>query len=287
VDEPVAPRIGGRTRLAGVIGWPVSGSLSPVIHNAAFAALGLDWAYVPLPVPPGRVAEAIAGLRALGFAGANVTMPYKTEATQAVERLSEDAALLEAVNTVVVGGDEIEGANTDAPGFDRVLRSDAGFDPSGRRALVFGAGGAARACVLALGRAGLAELVVAIREPERSTSLARLARELPVELRVIPLADAARESVDLVVNATPLGRTGETLPHPELHDGVLVVDLLYRPAVTPLLQAARDAGAAAYGGLGLLLHQAALSFELWTGLEPPMPVMSAAAVAELTDVPGD
>jgi shikimate dehydrogenase len=287
VDEPVAPRIGGRTRLAGVIGWPVSGSLSPVIHNAAFAALGLDWAYVPLPVPPGRVAEAIAGLRALGFAGANVTMPYKTEAAQAVERLSEDAALLEAVNTVVVGGDEIEGANTDAPGFDRVLRSDAGFDPSGRRALVFGAGGAARACVLALGRAGLAELVVAIREPERSTSLARLARELPVELRVIPLADAASESVDLVVNATPLGRTGETLPHPELHDGVLVVDLLYRPAVTPLLQAARDAGAAAYGGLGLLLHQAALSFELWTGLEPPMPVMSAAAVAELTDVPGD
>ncbi|HEX2424530.1 MAG TPA: shikimate dehydrogenase [Actinomycetota bacterium] len=287
MDEPVAPRIGGRTRLAGVIGWPVSGSLSPVIHNAAFAALGLDWAYVPLPVPPGRVAEAIAGLRALGFAGANVTMPYKTEATQAVERLSEDAALLEAVNTVVVGGDEIEGANTDAPGFDRVLRSDAGFDPSGRRALVFGAGGAARACVLALGRAGLAELVVAIREPERSTSLARLARELPVELRVIPLADAASESVDLVVNATPLGRTGETLPHPELHDGVLVVDLLYRPAVTPLLQAARDAGAAAYGGLGLLLHQAALSFELWTGLEPPMPVMSAAAVAELTDVPGD
>jgi shikimate dehydrogenase len=287
VDEPVAPRIGGRTRLAGVIGWPVSGSLSPVIHNAAFAALGLDWAYVPLPVPPGRVAEAIAGLRALGFAGANVTMPYKTEAAQAVERLSEDAALLEAVNTVVVGGDEIEGANTDAPGFDRVLRSDAGFDPSGRRALVFGAGGAARACVLALGRAGLAELVVAIREPERSTSLARLARELPVELRVISLADAARESVDLVVNATPLGRTGETLPHPELHDGVLVVDLLYRPAVTPLLQAARDAGAAAYGGLGLLLHQAALSFELWTGLEPPMPVMSAAAVAELTDVPGD
>lgn len=287
MDEPVVPRIGGRTRLAGVIGWPVSGSLSPVIHNAAFAALGLDWAYLPLPVPPGRVAEAVAGLRALGFAGANVTMPYKTEVAQTVERLSEDAGLLDAVNTVVIAGDEIEGANTDAPGFDRVLRLDAGFDPSGRRALVFGAGGAARACALALGRAGLAELVVAIREPERGISLARLARELPIELRVIPLADAAGESVDLVVNATPLGRTGETLPHPELHDGVLVVDLLYRPTVTPLLQAARDAGAAAYGGLGLLLHQAALSFELWTGVEPPMPVMSAAALAELTDVPGD
>jgi shikimate dehydrogenase len=287
VDDPVAARIGGRTRLAGVIGWPVSGSLSPVIHNAAFAALGLDWAYLPLAVPPGRVAEAVAGLGALGFAGANVTMPYKTEVAHAVERLSEDARLLDAVNTVVVAADGIEGANTDAPGFERFLRSDAGFDPSGRRALVFGAGGAARACALALGRAGLAELVVAIREPERGISLARLGRELSVELRVIPLADAERERVDLVVNATPLGRTGERLPHPPLHDGVLVVDLLYRPAATPLLLTARDAGAAAYGGLGLLLHQAALSFELWTGQEPPMPVMSAAALAELTDTPGD
>jgi shikimate dehydrogenase len=286
-DEPAPPRIGGRTRLAGVIGWPVGGSLSPVIHNAAFAALGLDWAYVPLAVPPGRVAEAVAGLRALGFTGANVTMPHKTEAARAVEELTDDARLLDAVNTITVGPDAVEGANTDAPGFERFLRVDAGFDPAGRRALVFGAGGAARACALALGRAGLAELVVAIREPERGIALTRLARELPVDVRVVPIAEAASEHADLVVNATPLGRAGETLPHPPFGPGVLAVDLLYRPGVTPMMAAARAAGAGAFGGLGLLLHQAALSFERWTGRDAPMPVMSAAALAELTDSPND
>jgi shikimate dehydrogenase len=269
-----------------VIGWPVDGSLSPVIHNAAFEALGLDWAYMPLAVPPGRVREAVAGLRALGFAGANVTMPHKTEVARAVDVLTEDARLLDAANTITIGADVIEGANTDAPGFERFLRLDAGFDPGGRRALVFGAGGAARACALALGRAGLAELVVAVREPARGVALTRLFRELPTDVRVVPIAAATSERADLVVNATPLGGAGESLPHPPLGQGVLVVDLLYRPALTPLLASAREAGAVAFGGLGLLLHQAALSFELWTGQEPPMPVMSAAALAELTDSPG-
>jgi shikimate dehydrogenase len=281
--DPGRPRIGGRTRLAGVIGWPVSGSLSPLIHNAAFEALGLDWAYLPLPVAPGMVAQAVAGLRAMGFAGANVTMPHKTEVARAVDDLSDDARLLDAVNTIAVGTDSIQGANTDAPGFDRFLRLDAGFDPAGRRALVFGAGGAARACALALGRAGLGELVVAIRAPERAETLARLARELPLPVRVVPIAEAPSERPELVVNATPLGSAGESIPHPPLGPEVLVVDLLTRPAVTPLLARAREAGAPAYGGLGLLLHQAALSFEMWTGQEPPMPVMSAAAMAELTD----
>jgi shikimate dehydrogenase len=285
VDKAAPPRIGGRTRLAGVIGWPVDGSLSPVIHNAAFEALGLDWAYVPLAVPPGRVPEAVTGLRALGFAGANVTMPHKTEVAHAVDRLTDDARLLDAANTISVGADRIEGTNTDAPGFERFLRLDAGFDPDGRRAVVFGAGGAARACVLALGRAGLRELVVAIREPERGTALTQLADELPMDVRVVPIDEASSEDADLVVNATPLGAAGESLPHPPLGPGILVVDLLYRPAVTPLLAAARAAGAGSFGGLGLLLHQAALSFALWTGQEPPMPVMSAAALAELTDTP--
>jgi shikimate dehydrogenase len=285
MDEPARPRIRGHTHLAGVIGWPVDGSLSPVIHNAAFEALGLDWAYVPLAVPPGRVPEAIAGLRALGFAGANVTMPHKTEVARVVDGLTEDARLLDAVNTITVGADVIEGANTDAPGFERFLRLDAGFDPRGRSALLFGAGGAARACALALGRAGLAELVVAVREPERGVALTRLFRELPTGLRVVPIADAASDRADLVVNATPLGGAGESVPHPPLGPDIVVVDLLYRPALTPLLVSAREAGAAAFGGLGLLLHQAAMSFELWTGQEPPMPVMSAAALAELTDAP--
>ena len=140
----------GATRTAGIIGWPVEHSLSPAIHNAAFAALELDWIYVPLPVPPGEAPAAVRGLRALGFAGANVTMPHKTEAADVTDTLTDDARRLRAVNTIVVDDDGIGGHNTDAPGFDRFLRRDAGFDPVGRTALIYGAGGAARATALAL-----------------------------------------------------------------------------------------------------------------------------------------
>ncbi|HLE44393.1 MAG TPA: shikimate dehydrogenase, partial [Methylomirabilota bacterium] len=127
-EERLPARVGGSTRTVGVIGWPASGSLSPVIHNAAFAALGLDWVYVPLPVPPGELRAALPGLVAAGFAGANVTMPHKTEAAGLVRDLSEDAERLQAVNTIVVGPAGLSGHNTDAPGFDRFLRRDAGFD---------------------------------------------------------------------------------------------------------------------------------------------------------------
>lgn len=268
------------TTLVGVIGWPVGQSLSPTIHNAAFAALGLDWVYVPLPVAPGRVGDALAGLTALGFAGANVTMPHKTEIADRIDSLSEDAGILRAVNTIVVGAEGLSGHNTDAPGFDRFLRRDAGFDPAGRAALLFGAGGAARAAALSLARGGLASLTVALRDPARSRALARTLEGFDTRLAVVPFERAPGVGADLVVNATPLGGHGEELPLPPLGPGVLAIDLLYRPSLTPLQAAAREAGAAALGGLGLLLHQAALSFELWTAQPAPMDVMSAAALAE-------
>ena len=270
----------GRTRTVGVMGWPVEHSLSPTIHNAAFAALGLPWIYVPLPVPPGRVGAALEGLPALGFVGANVTMPHKTEVADRIEHLSDGARRLRAVNTVVVGSDGLEGHNTDAPGFDRFLRRDVGFDPRGRSALLFGAGGAARACALALAQGGLARLFVAARDPAR-VDIAPALQGLAVEVHLVPFAHAGDAPVELVVNATPLGSLGESLPLPTLGPKVAVVDLLYRPATTPLLSAARAAGASAYGGLGLLLEQAALSFELWTGQVAPIEVMSAAALAGL------
>lgn len=281
------PRRGldGRTRTVGVIGWPVEHSLSPTIHNAAFAALDLPWAYVPLPVPPGRVGAALAGLAALGFSGANVTMPHKTEVAERVGELSEEARRLRAVNTVVVLADGLAGHNTDAPGFGRFLRRDAGFEPAGRSALIFGAGGAARACALALAQGGLGRLLVAAREPSRVDVAASL-EGLGTEVAAVPFANAGDEPVDLIVNATPLGSVGETLPLPPLGSEVVVVDLLYRPATTPLLTSARAAGAVAFGGLGLLLEQAALSFELWTGRSAPIDVMSAAAVAALGDQEG-
>lgn len=273
--------------MVGIIGWPVSGSLSPVIHNAAFSALDMDWTYVPMPVPPGSVPSALEGLRALGFAGANVTMPHKTEAARVVGERTEDAELLDAVNTIVVGSSGLFGHNTDAPGFDRFLRRDAGFEPNGRSALLFGGGGAARACALALARGGLAELTVALRDPARDAGLRATLDGSPISLSVVPFGGATGVHADLVVNATPIGAQGESLPVPPLGAGAVVVDLLYRPAGTPLQTLARSAGAAVFGGLGLLLHQAALSFELWTGQIPPLDVMSAAAIAALAEPPAD
>ena len=275
-------RVDGTTHLVGVIGWPVDHSLSPIIHNTAFIALDMDWVYVPMPVAPGRLRDALGGLGPLGFAGANVTMPHKSESAEIADVLSEDARLLRAVNTLVVGPAGLAGHNTDAPGFERFLRRDAGCDPVGRTAMIYGAGGAARACALALARAGIAGLAVAVRETSRARGLLEMLEGFDLETTVMPIEDAASHPAEIIVNATPLGARGEELPLPPVGAGTLVVDLLYRPASTPLLAAAREAGAAAFGGLGLLLHQAAISFELWTGQQPPLAAMSAAALAELT-----
>ena len=276
----------GGTNVAGIIGWPVAHSLSPAIHNAAFAEAGLDWVYVPLPVAPQDLREALAGLVPLGFRGVNVTMPHKTEAADLIEHLSEDARVLRAVNTIVVRDGELEGHNTDAPGFDRFLRRDAGFDPQGRSALVYGAGGAARACALALARAGLARLTVAARDEVRAAPLATMVEALGVPVVLVRPGEAAEVEADLVVNATPVGGAGQERAHPSLPHlgpGVLVIDLLYDPLSTDLQQRAKEAGAAVFGGLGHLLEQAALSFELWTGTPAPLEVMSAAALAALAE----
>ena len=279
-------RVGGGTHVVGIIGWPVSHSLSPAIHNAGFAAAGLDWVYLPLPVRPEWLQPALIGLVPLGFAGANVTMPHKTEAAELIQHRSDDATLLQAVNTIAVRGGELQGHNTDVAGFDRFLRRDAGFDPAGRSALVYGAGGAARACALALARAGLAELTVAARDEARAAPLMMMVEALEVAVTLIRPGDTGELTPDLVVNATPVGgRDAEqvlpSLPH--LGSGVLVIDLLYDPPSTDLQRRAREAGATAFGGLGHLLEQAALSFELWTGQPAPLEVMSAAALASLAD----
>jgi shikimate dehydrogenase len=279
-------RIGGATHVVGIVGWPVEHSLSPAIHNAAFAAAGLDWTYVPLPVPPHGLRDALAGLAPLGFRGVNITMPHKTEAADLIESLSADARLLRAVNTVVLHGDELEGENTDAPGFDRFLRSDAGFDPEGRTALIYGSGAAARACALALARARIARLTVAARDEARAAPLVTMVEALDVPVVAVRPGEVGALAIDLVVNATPVGGPGAEPIHPSLPllgAGVVVVDLLYAPPTTDLQQRAKEAGAMALGGLGHLLQQAALSFELWTGMPASLDVMSAAALAALAE----
>lgn len=279
-------RLGGGTHVVGIIGWPVAHSLSPMIHNAAFAAAGLDWTYVPLPVPPEALPAALAGLIPLGLRGANVTMPHKTEAAELIQRCSEDATLLRAVNTIAVRGGELEGHNTDVAGFDRFLRRDAGFDPAGRSALIYGAGGAARACALALARAGLAQLSVAARDETRAAPLVKMVEELGIRVTLVRPSETGELVADLVINATPVGGSDAepVLPSfPHLGPDVLVIELLYDPPSTDLQRRARAAGATAFGGLGHLLEQAALSFELWTGTPAPLEVMSAAALAAFAE----
>ncbi len=268
-------------QMLGVIGWPVAHSLSPVIQSAALRDLGLDreWRYVHLPVLPEAMARAMERLRDDGYRGANITMPHKEAAAALAAGRSPDAERLRAVNTLDRVGDAFEGHNTDAPGFAGFLAEDVGFTPAaGGASLIFGAGGAARACALALAQMGETEIIVAVRDVERGWS----AMEGLVPdgaLAVVALQDAARLSPRLLVNATPLGASGEVLPAPPFSEQMIVVDLLYHPADTPLLAAARGAGARAFGGLGLLVHQAALSLEIWTGQVPDLAVMRAAAEA--------
>jgi len=287
------PPLSGHTRVVGVIGDPVTHSLSPTLHNAAFAALGLDWVYVAFPVPRGRGADAVAAVSALGLAGFNVTMPHKEDVAGACDELTPDAAALRSVNTVVaLPGGRTLGDSTDGPGFLDAMAEEA-VAVAGRPVLVLGAGGAARAVVLALGRAG-AQVTVAARRPDAAESAAALApAAVAVPLGAIgpPAGPSAAGAVDpgafsVVVNATPLGMSGgDPLPVEPgaLHAGQAVVDLVYHPADTPLLTAARARGALAVNGLGMLLHQAVPGFERWFGKRPEVtPALRAAVLDSMT-----
>ena len=262
-----------------MIGHPVRHSLSPVLHNAAFDALDLDWAYLAFDVEAGQLAEAVAGMRALGIDGLSVTTPHKDAVARLVDRLSPTAERLGAVNTVVRLASELVGESTDGQGFLDALRLDHGFDPAGRRCVLRGSGGAARAVVLALSVAGAHEVVVV---PGRSEQKAAAAAALAGDAGRVGSGEEAA-GADLVVNATSLGMAGGNAVLPldpaRLGPGQLVVDMVY--PTTPFVEAARERGADAANGLGMLLHQAAHAFRMWTGQDPPLEAMSAAALAAL------
>ena len=263
------------TAVVGVIGDPVAHSLSPLLHNTAFAELGLDWVSVGFRVRAGHACEALVGARALGLRGLSITMPHKGAVADLVERRSPLADRLGAVNSVILGDGPTFGDNTDGPGLVAALRRGDRFDPDGRRCLVIGAGGAARAVIAGLAEAGAREVIVVNRSAERGAQAAELAG--PVG-RVGVAEDATL--CDLVVNATPLGMEGAGQVPPSwpidpalLVKGQFVVDLVYHPPVTAWLQAARERGAEVANGLGMLVHQAALQLGAWTGVEPPVEAM--------------
>ena len=274
-SSPAVP-LSAATAVVGVIGDPVAHSLSPLLHNTAFAELGLDWVSVGFRVAAGHAGEAITGAEALGMRGLSVTMPHKDAAAAVVERRSSLAERLGAVNCVVLGAGPSWGDSTDGPGLVAALRRGDHFDPNGRRCLVVGAGGAARAVIVGLADAGAREVVVVNRSADRGARAAGLAG--PVGSVGVP-GDATR--CDLVVNATPLGMGANHEGGPPewpidpalLVKGQCVVDLVYHPRVSPWLVAARQRGADTSNGLGMLVHQAALQVGLWTGQDPPVESM--------------
>lgn len=281
--------LSGSTSIAGIVGGSrqVTRSLSPAIHNAGYRALGLDWAYVGFPVAA-EGADAVAVLRGLGRAGVagfNVTMPHKLAAAEAVDHLVGQAADVGAVNTVEVTGTELTGWNTDGEGLASFLVRETAAVLDGCSLLVIGAGGSARSVVAGLVLAGVDRVTVLARDPDRAAALAPMAGQ--ASFRALPLAGgAASEAVaaaDVIVNATPVGQEGEAplIATGAIRPDTVVVDLVYHPLETPLVQAASRAGAKAYGGLGMLVHQAALAFEIFTGRSAPLDAMWAGARAAL------
>src|ERR1700722_13354453 len=273
---------GPEVRLVGVIGSPITHSLSPLLHNAAFAALGLSaaWHSLAFEVAPGQAAEALAAMRRADISGLSVTMPHKAAVADLVDECTEVARRLDAVNCIVNTQGVLLGTNTDGEGFVASLARGAAFAPSGRRCLVIGAGGAARAVVLALADAGASQVAVLNRTPERAAAAAALAGAVGWVVPPGPAGSSEEkgplevvDAAELVVNATPLGMAGafhgvaaDWLVAPQLlHPGQVVADLVYAPRPTRWLAEAAAAGAHPVDGLGMLVHQAAAQLQLWTG----------------------
>lgn len=270
--------------VAALIGSPVGQSLSPVIHRAAFAAAGVDWSYVAFDVPAGCADEALRAMRLLGIAGLSVTTPHKEQVAACVDGLAPASAALRSANTVAVEDDRLVGHSTDGQGFVGALEAE-GVDVAGLHVAVLGAGAAARSIVSALDRAGAVSIVIVNRTAGKVGDVLALARGTARA----PAPDVATElaNAELIVNATSvgfgsLGGDGELpLDAAVLHPEHLVADLVYHPLDTALLRAAREAGARTFDGLGMLVHQAVLQQQLWTGRTPDAAVMREAALAEL------
>ncbi len=271
----------------GIIGYPIGHSISPVFQQAALDHLGMDATYQAWEVAPDGVGDFIKGLRRPGLLGINITLPHKEAVIPYLDHVDEGATQAGAVNTIVHRDDRLTGHNTDGYGFLRALREGGKFEPQGRRVLVLGAGGAARGVIRALIGEGVAELNIANRTLPRAEQLAGLVRSGGIAGRAVPMTweDLAEAAVraDLIVNCTSIGMThgpdaaGTPLLQQQIPPTALVYDLVYNPPETPLLREAIRAGAGTLGGIQMLVHQGAASFEMWTGKSAPIPVMLAAA----------
>jgi shikimate dehydrogenase len=298
VSEPFREPIGASTRYCAVYGHPVRHSASPAMQNAGIARLGLNWRYLAFEVHPDELSAAIEGARAMRFIGLNLTVPHKILAVEMVDFIEESAALYGAVNTIRFEGKDGEGNwkpladaeesfgeirshgfNTDADAITRSLTEDLGIDLAGKRALVLGAGGAGRTAALKLAEQGVAELFLVNRTESKAEEVAREVKRRAPAVKVKIGYPAGR--IDLLLNATSLGlKSEDTLPFDEkefqIKNAAAVYDMIYRPAETPLLKAARAKGCRTANGLGMLLYQGAKSLEIWSGRDAPIETMREA-----------
>ena len=282
--------ISAKTQICAVIGDPVGHSLSPQIHNAAFAALGLDFVYVAFPVARGQAGEAARAARALGLRGLSVTIPHKVDIIAHLDELDAAAQRTGSVNTVVSRGGKLFGCSTDGPGALRALAA-ASANPAGRRVLLLGTGGAARALAFAAAALDPApELRILGVERDEMERLARdLRAQTKLRLEAEPLGDETLERgmawAEIVIHATPVGMTPKVdatlIPHRLIRPDQVIFDVVYTPLETRLLREARAAGARTVAGVGMFVQQAAIQFELWTGRDAPVDVMTETVIRAL------
>ena len=276
-----ASHITGKTKIVGVIGDPVEHSCSPQMHNAAFAAVGLDFVYVPFHVRPKELGAAIEGFKACSIIGVNVTVPYKQRVISFLDQISQEVTLIGAANTLVFEQGKITGENTDASGFLQAMKHD-GFDvPRNGSAVVIGAGGSARAITVALARANLQSIVITNRTTSKAVALAAdLSDKTGVKISGMGLNDAKLPDTvstsQLIVNtaSASMDVSHPLLIRPEwLTPQSIVYDIIYTPPETRLLKAASKRGCHTVGGIGMLVYQGAIAFEKWTRVPPPIEVM--------------
>lgn len=267
-----AMKITGSTRLAGIMGWPVAHSRSPLLHGFWLDETGIDGAYLPLPVRPENLEQALRALPALGFRGCNLTIPHKQAALRVADRVDPLARRIGAGNTIIVAADgSLEASNTDVSGFGENLRDQApDWDASAGAAVVLGAGGSARAVLAALAAAGVGEVRLVNRTRNRAEAVADVLSEAGLRISIHPWgeANAVLEGAGLLVNTTSLGMAGEPpleLDLARLPRSAPVVDIVYVPLETGLLAMARRQGHPVVDGLGMLLHQGRPGFEAWFG----------------------
>ncbi|MDD5449627.1 MAG: shikimate dehydrogenase [Candidatus Omnitrophica bacterium] len=272
--------LNGDTRVFGIIGYPVRHSLSPAMQNAAFKKLGSNAVYAPFEVKPEELEGAVAGIRALGLGGVNITIPHKERVLKFLDELSPQAGLIGAVNTIVNRNGRLSGHNTDMPGFLKSLKEDLGFNPRGKTAFVVGSGGGAKAVGFGLALAGARRIILTDCLDERALELA-CEIELKTGCECIALQKNSKGIAEIIlnsqllVNATPCGmKAGDppVISADLLHGGLSVFDLIYNRK-TKLISAALGMGLKAVQGLNMLLYQGAISFELWTGKKAPIEVM--------------